>query len=546
MATDESTAALPAIVPDDRLISYFRAGYPLLYMLTAEEGRAEQQIMASAFAKDPVTGKPVTQKEALWVWSCTDGLSCVTDKDTKPPVSMGDAAKALGWVKSEVKSRQRTIWIFRDLHQFMAGGAGAVVIRLLRDLAKELQGVQSVLIILSPVAKIPLDLNRDIVQIDYNLPDRAQVDVILSRLLKSNAATILKKGLVIDDDERERIVSAALGLTGIEAMNAFSMAIVDGASGKGKIADLVLKEKAIAVKKGGILEYFEPNENIDSIGGLENLKIWLKKRARAFSKKARDYGLPMPKGGLFVGIPGGGKSLASKAAAVIMRVPLIRFDIARVFAGLVGQSEENMRTALQTIDAVGPCVVWVDEIEKAFAGASNSGGGGDSGVTRRVFGNFLTWMQEKTTPSFVIATANSVIGIPPEMLRKGRFDENFFIDAPGPLARAEICKIQLRKRGRENVGINIGQLVAASDNGHTGAEIEAAITEGLFTAFDHERELQTEDVILALRATNPIAVACKDELRAMMEWAKENAINASKPDEEPGKGNTAAGRQLVL
>lgn len=537
-----SESTLPAVAPDPRLVSYFKAGYPLLYMVTAEEGRAEAQIAASTFAKNPETKKVITSKDKLYVWSTTEGIFAPYNKDIQPQPTMTDPAKALAWIRKE--KQKNTVYIFRDLHPFFVGGAGIMVIRLLRDLSRELQQLQSTLMIVSPVAKLPTELQREVVQIDFNLPDRSQIQDVFTRLYAGAEASMKAKGLAPDEDERERIVGAAMGLTSVEATNAFAMAFVDAVGGKGKIADLVLKEKALAVKKTGLLEYYEKIEDINSIGGLENLKIWLQRRASAFSKKARDFGLPMAKGALLVGVPGGGKSLTAKAAAAIMRVPLIRFDIARVFAGLVGQSEENMRTALQTIDAIGPCVVWVDEMEKAFAGASGSGSN-DSGVTRRVFGNFLTWMQEKETPSFTIATANSIIGIPPEMLRKGRFDENFFIDVPGPIARAEISKIQLKKQKRDKLPIDIKAMVENSKN-MTGAEIEYAVIEGLFTAFEHGRDLTTDDVVKAMNGTNPIAISQKDELQAMMSWAKENAVNASKPDSTPDASREMVGRQLVL
>lgn len=530
---DESNLAS---LVDQRLLGYFRAGYPILYMVTAEEERAEQQLFTTILGKVP--GKDITQsgRTKVQVWSCTEGMFSPGKKGTVRP-ELKDPSRMLDFIKGSEESG--VVYIMRDLHSFFTGGAGMFVIRYIRDLARDLQNRMCNIVIIAPRPAIPPDLQRDVTLIEFDLPNRQQILGVFDSLYENNKK-VLKGKVDVSEDDKEKIIEAAMGLTTTESKNAFSLALVDAVNGRGSIADLVLQEKALTVKKNGIIEYFKTTENLDSIGGLDNLKEWLIRRSKAFSKKAKDYGLPTPKGALLVGVPGGGKSLAAKCASAIMQVPLLRFDISRVFGGLVGQSEEQMRTALQTIDAIGPCVVWIDEIEKAFAGSSSSGSS-DSGVTRRVFGNFLTWMQEKTTPSFVMATANSIIGIPPEMLRKGRFDENFFIDVPGPIARNEILKIHLKRRNRANLPISFKEVVQNS-KGFTGAEIEASVVEGMFRAFEHDRDLETEDIVESLKATQPISVACADELSAMMKWAKTNAMAASKPDGGP----EGVGRQLAV
>jgi AAA+ superfamily predicted ATPase len=534
---------------DDKLMGYFRAGYPMLYMVTAEEARAEAAIVATAMYTRP-DGSPMSGKQRIITWSATTGFFCEQDaKDSKfnnkeavSPVA------AMTWLKGRTlkgASDQlvKSIFIFRDLHAFFPTGEGIKTIRYLRDFYRDFQPSGNVLIVLSPVSRIPLEIQRDFQTIDFRLPNKAQVANIWSRLRDKNKATMQKANLLPSADDEERISDAAMGLTSQEATNAFSLAIIDSASGKGDIANLVLEEKAQAVKKSGILEYYTTNENIDSIGGLDNLKLWLKRRSTAFTVKAREYGLPQPRGALLVGIPGGGKSLSAKASAAIFKVPLIRFDIGRVFGGIVGQSEEQMRNALSTIDAIGPCVVWLDEMEKAFAGASGSGSG-DNGVTRRVFGAFLTWMQEKTSPSFVMATANSIIGVPPELLRKGRFDENFYIGLPDELARGAIFKIQLAKVKRTHLKIDFAPLVEKSVQ-FTGAEIESGIKEGLYLAFGRDRELTTDDILEGISTIKPIVQTQEDEIRAMTKWAEDNAIDASRHSSSealPGAG----GRQLAL
>ena len=513
---------------DARLRSYFRAGYPLICIQTAEEQRAEVEIANSVFA----TG---VGRLRLYVWSASEGMY-----DVRTPAAVNanikDATAALNHLKTAREAK--CVYIFKDLHPYYI----PPVVRLLRDIARDFKQIQSTLIVLTPVQKIPAELTRDMVVMDFDLPNQGQIGSIWNRLHTTYKDKLAGKGLIIGDDEHERIVSAAMGLTSNEAENAFSKAIVDGIGTGTKVSDLVLKEKALAVKKSGILEYFETTENLNSIGGLDVLKKWLQKRKRALTKKAREFGLPVPKGILLTGIPGSGKSLSAKAASSIMEVPLIRFDIARVFAGLVGQSEENMRNALQTIDAMGPCVLWIDEMEKAFAGAGGSGSN-DGGVTRRIFGNFLTWMQEKTTPSFIVATTNSIAGIPPEMLRRGRFDENFFVGLPNDAERAAIFAIHLSKRKRAPEKYDIAGLVGRS-RGFTGAELEYAVIDGMFTAFDKDRELATQDIVQGIESTNPVSKAFADQLKEMINWAENNAVNASLP----GQGNVEGqgGRALSL
>jgi SpoVK/Ycf46/Vps4 family AAA+-type ATPase len=280
------------------------------------------------------------------------------------------------------------------------------------------------------------------------------------------------------------------------------------------------------------------------VGGLENLKEWLATRAKAFSKAARDFGLPMPRGILLVGLPGCGKSLSAKAASNILGVPLLRFDIGKVFGGLVGESERNMRQAIQTAEAVGNCVLWIDEMEKAFAGMGG-GGSNDGGTSQRVFGNFITWMQEKTAPVFIISTVNRIESLPPELLRKGRFDEMFFVGLPSEKERKAIFEIHLKRYGKRAFSeAEVADCVKSSE-GFSGAEIEEAVVSGLYAAFNHERQLEAADVLKAVKATNPLSKSKKAELEAMQEWAEKNAINASRV-EPKDKTVVKAGRQLEL
>lgn len=523
----EAAPAAPAMA-NPELVSYVKAGYPLLYMVTPEENRAEFEIAKVANE---------CQRE-ISVWSHTEGLTNLTSHrkdDIKEPVA------ALLKLRD---GHDGTIFVLRDMHAFFKNPP---VTRHLRDIARDFKQKRKTVIMLSSVNQLPPELERDVVMVNFELPTKEQIEETWSRLHLTNKSIFDLKGVEITDDERDRIVQAALGLTSTEAENAFAKAIVISLRATPEtrvpISKLVMKEKANAVKKSGILEYFEPKERKEDIGGLESLKKWLEIRSQAFSKKAREFGLPMPKGILLVGLPGCGKSLTAKAASNILNVPLIRFDISRVFGGIVGQSEQQMRGVMQTIDRVGQCVVWIDEAEKAFAGMGGSGNN-DSGVTKRVFGNFLTWMQEKSGASFVVMTVNNIESIrvaAPEMLRKGRFDEIFFVGLPSQAEREVICEIHIRKNGRDPKKFNTVQLAKAS-SGFSGAELEQAVIEGLYAAFYEGSELQNKHILRAIENTNPLSKTQADVLEGMKRWAADNAVNAS----VNGKDEGHAGRSLEV
>jgi SpoVK/Ycf46/Vps4 family AAA+-type ATPase len=511
------------------LVPYVKAGYPILYLQTAEENRAELTILKGAQAC----------KRTLEVWSHTTGF--IYPGTNEDPDGTEDPVEALEMILGRPR---KTIFVFRDFHAFMHVPK---IQRFLRDIAKDFRQSMRTLIILSPVNKIPAELTKDISLIEFNLPTRVEIETTFTSLYSANKKSIGN----IEDDEIERIIQAAMGLTTDEAEAAFSKALVERAIAKKEkretkpISKLVLGEKAEAVKKSGILEYFEASETVKDIGGLKNLKTWLTIRSKAFSKKAREFGLPMPRGILLVGLPGCGKSLSAKATSNILGVPLIRFDVGRIFGGLVGESEQNLRTAIQTVEAVGTCVLWIDEMDKAFAGMG--GGSTDGGTSQRVFGNFITWMQEKTAPVFIVATVNRIESLPPELLRKGRFDEIFFVGLPSEKERKEILQIHVQKAKRDPDQIFspkdvLKSCVEASEQ-FSGAELAEALNSGLYSAFHQEREIEGEDILKAIKLTNPLAKSKSKTLEAMAKWATNNAVNASAVSKE---SKTNAGRQLDI
>jgi SpoVK/Ycf46/Vps4 family AAA+-type ATPase len=297
----------------------------------------------------------------------------------------------------------------------------------------------------------------------------------------------------------------------------------------------VFAEKQQIIRKSGLLEYYATNESFENVGGMAVLKEWLNKRAVALTAEARAFGLPAPKGILMLGVQGCGKSLCAKAVSNLWQLPLLRFDMGRMFGSFVGSSEENVRRAISVAESVAPAILWVDEIDKAFAGSQGSGAT-DGGTTARVFGTFLTWLSEKTAPVFVVATANDISELPPELLRKGRLDEIFFVDLPSREERMEVFCIHLTKRGRNIAHFDLPALGDASAN-FSGAEIEEAINSALYDAFHARTELKTEHILAELAQTVPLAKTMDEQISQLRAWAEGRARNASVPRTIRNNGN---------
>jgi len=417
----------------------------------------------------------------------------------------------------EAKKDERAVFILRDLHAFQKNPE---VVRLLRDLARNLKETLKTVFMISPLLQIPPELDKEVAVVEYPLPELAEIGTILDRVMSMVPNKTPPAG-----QEREHVIEAALGLTADEAENVFAKSLVQ--TGTFDI-DVILSEKERIVRKSGVLEFFRTQEKMDNIGGLDQLKSWLRKRQSAFSEEARAFGLPRPKGILMIGIPGGGKSLTAKAVGASWRLPLLRLDVGKVFAGIVGSSEENMRRAIQMAEAVAPSILWVDELEKGFSGTGSSNNS-DGGTAARVFGSFITWLQEKTTPVFVIATANNVDELPPEMMRKGRFDEIFFVDLPTLPERKEIFHIHVKRRGRDPAQFNL-DLLAEKAEGMTGAEIEQAVVSALFDEYDRRGSagvLSSEGVVHSLQETVPLSKTMKEKIATLRAWCRTRARPAS-------------------
>ena len=483
-----------------------KAQYPLIYLITPEEERAESAI--AKIAKDNAEYKRV------FVWTVTRGMVEYGQPRQGTQHNTVSPEAAIEWT---IRQKEGGIYIFKDLHPFIDG---PVITRWLRDAIASFKGTDKAIILMSPLQTLPIELEKEVVVLDYPLPNLTELNQVLSaRLAKTRSSRL-------DTETREKLLKAALGLTKDEAEKVYRKAQVKAGQLTESEVEIVLSEKKQLIRRNGILEYIEEDETLNSVGGLEELKRWLKQRSNAFTERAREYGLPQPKGMLILGVPGCGKSLIAKTTSRLWGLPLLRLDMGRVYDGsTVGRSEANLRSALKTAESISPVILFIDELDKAFSGGGGSGDS-DGGTSGRIFGSFLTWMQEKKSPVFVMATANRVERLPGEFLRKGRFDEIFFVDLPSSAERRDIFRIHLGKRRSEINRFDIEQLTKVSD-GFSGAEIEQAIIAAMYDAFAQDREFTQLDIIAAIKATLPLSRTMTEQVTALRDWAGQRARPAS-------------------
>ncbi len=524
MSAAKETAVLPSKTTEfqQQFQVHVRAGYPILYVVTAEEERAIKLIGRA------VAGGELAKRRPL-VWSVSRGLCTLDGK-----VVDARAADPKRILPLLLEARDPGVFILLDFHTFMdeRSPVSALVVRQLRDVVEPFAASRKTVVLLSPVLKIPPELEKDLTVLDLEMPDEEE----LARVLDDTVDQVRDNPRVevrLADGGREAVVKALLGLTEAEAENALAKVLVSRSRIDPDDIPLLLAEKEQIIRKSGMLEFYSTPERFGSIGGLDELKKWLRQRQKAFSEAAREFGLPNPRGLLLVGVPGCGKSLSAKAVSSEWKMPLLKFDLGKVFSGLVGSSEENMRRALKLAEAVAPCILWIDEVEKGLAGSR--GDFGDSGVSQRVFGSLLTWMEENRKPVFTVATANDIEGLPPELLRKGRFDEIFFIDLPNPQERAMILAIHLAKHHRDPRDFDLARHVAATE-GFSGAEIEQAVVSALFAAFAEGETSRLEDRHLeqSIRDTVPLSASMPDRIARLRQDAEKKwrlASSAVKPAE---------------
>jgi len=492
-----------------------RARYPILYVISSEEMRVQDVVME--------IGKKRQKKVFEWSYNTgivPAGTSIQSHKSRNPATK--EPLVALDQVIEQVEP---AIFIFKDFHPFLAKNNFAVV-RKLKEIALHLKNSFKTIVIISPVLEIPTELEKEITVLNFPLPSREDLSELIDKIIE-DVRQFKHVKIELDEAGRERLLQAALGLTLGEAENVFAKIIVKDGRLSGDDVNEVFAEKQQIIRKSGLLEYCSTAESFTNVGGLGILKDWLNKRTMAFTREARDFGLPAPRGILMLGVQGCGKSLCAKAVSNQWQLPLLRFDMGRMFGSFVGSSEENVRRAISVAESVAPAILWVDEIDKAFAGSQGSGAS-DGGTTARVFGTFLTWLSEKTAPVFVVATANDISHLPPELLRKGRLDEIFFVDLPSAGERAEIFGIHIRRRQRQAESFDLQQLAEASRD-LSGAEIEEAINSALYDAFYEQRDINTESILATLAQTVPLAKTMDEQIARLRSWAEGRARNASVP-----------------
>lgn len=508
-------------------LNYILAGYPLLWVETHEEYRALSTICSQlSKAKEPYHTFAWDEADGVRPIGIKNGVLASGEVVTVDDAPIIDPADMLNWLDSQPNNH---ILFMKDGHNALSKASAAPMYRRkIRNLLPRFKAVGKVLVIVSPIVDIPVELDKEISVIPFKLPDREEIRKVLHAVCESGGIN-QTHGLFPTDDEE--LIDSALGMTSFEAENAFSVSLVEAHKFDPKV---IRREKAAIVRKSETVEVVESEYTLDDIGGLENLKDWLLERKNCFSEEARNFGVTPPKGLLLVGVPGTGKSLAAKAASSALGRPLLRLDFGNIFGKYVGDSEANMRRVQHLVEAVAPCILWMDELEKGLGGMSG-GGDTDGGTTKRVFQQFLTWLQERKSDVFIMATANSVEALPPELLRPGRIDGIFWVDLPDTVQRQEILGIHLGKKGRklDTYKAHLDQLISMTDH-YSGAEIETWVKNALTRAFSlGHKDLLIEDLLETVATVTPVYNLMGEKIKGSQEWAKKHgALQASKKHEE--------------
>ncbi len=471
-----------------------RSRYPLIYIPTREEERAEAAIAQCA--------QEIGGARAIYTWDYVDGYQ---GNPNDQGFGRRNPLQALELIE-KLPATAAAIFVLKDYHRFLDDIA---ISRKLRNLLKLLKAQPKNIVILSAQITVPDDLSSSITILEFPLPDTHEIRGEVERLLSATSSPLSSR----DTDE---LVRSCQGLALERIRRVLARGIAAHGTFEPEDIDLILEEKRQTIRQTQILEFYPASEKISDIGGLDSLKDWLIKRGGAFSQRARQYGLPHPRGLMLVGIQGTGKSLTAKAIAHHWHLPLLRLDVGRLFGGLVGESEARTRQMIQLAEALAPCILWIDEIDKAFAGFD---GRGDSGTTSRVFGTFITWLAEKSSPVFVVATANNIQALPPEMLRRGRFDEIFFVGLPSQEERQAIFSVHLSRLRPHNLASYDLSRLAYETPDFSGAEIEQSIIEAMHIGFSQNRDFTSDDILEAVSQIIPLARTAQQQIEALQDWA---------------------------
>lgn len=470
-----------------------RACYPLIYIPTPEEERVEKAIAVSAKRSG---------SRAVYIWDFVEGYQ---DNPNNAGLGRRNPLQALEFIE-QLPEASPVIFILRDFQRFLEDVS---VSRKLRNLARKLKSQPKNIVIVSPDITIPPELAEVFTILDFPLPTGEEIKTEIQRLLGSTRQ-------VLSETLLDELTRSARGLSLERIRRVLARAIAAHGKIEAEDVELVLEEKRQSIRQTQILDFYPAREQISDIGGLDNLKEWLLRRGGAFSERAREYGLPHPRGLLLVGIQGTGKSLTAKAIAHHWHLPLLRLDVGRLFGGLVGESESRTRQMITLAEALSPCILWIDEIDKGFAGFE---GKGDSGTTSRVFGTFINWLAEKRSPVFVVATANNIQTLPPEMLRKGRFDEIFFVGLPSQEERKAILSVHLSRLRPHNLQHYDLERLAYEIPDFSGAEIEQTLIEAMHIGFSQNRDFTTDDIIEAASQIIPLARTAQEQIQFLQDWA---------------------------
>lgn len=500
----------------EKLQQYMDAGFPLIYVDTFEEDKATRLIVSAA------GGMRVTEWTERGYFGLEEGVWVNYESDISLPALLSRLAET-------PEDLEGSVLILKDAAAFMDQPEVKALLKhfaLLVNRGRDGGGIDELtMVIISPVIKLPRELEEFVTILHTDYLDINDITSVIDAFCAEQQVTV-------NPEVRSRLAQAFKGLSEFEIRNILALALSDDGQISMDDLHLIFDQKQQVIAKSGILEMVPLKEKPEDIGGLENLKRWMVKKKGIFEnvEKARAFGVDMPKGVLIAGMPGCGKSLNAKAAASLFHVPLLRMDMGRLMGKYVGESEANMRRAIRQAEAISPCVLWIDELEKAFAGIGGAGGAAD--VTTRLFGTFLTWLQEKTSLAFVVATANKIEKLPPELLRKGRFDEIFYVDLPNRKERRKIFEIHIGKRRKQDLpSINLDSLVNASD-GFSGADIEGVVKDAVETAFnDGRRSITTDDILQAMKETSPLSEVMKDSISSMRNTFTRNHFKKASEDE---------------
>ncbi|MCC3459775.1 MAG: AAA family ATPase [Oscillatoriales cyanobacterium] len=475
------------------------ARFPLLWVVSPEEETAEETLCAAAIAK----------KAQIYFWDFARGWN---DSNT----AKGNPMQALERV---IKAAPETaaIFVMKDIVTLIAPGSNGQIaanqlpiVREIKNLAREVSRDRRTLVILSDQLRLPVELREETTVVDFSLPTIEEISELVDRLVGAKIKLV--------GESREHLLKACQGLSRCRISRVLAKCLARSGKVDETSIDAVIEEKKQTIRETGILEFIPAQVGLESVGGLENLKQWVKMRSHNFSDKAREYGLPSPKGVLLAGIQGTGKSLSAKTIAAEWKLPLLRLDVGRLFGGVVGESEGNVRQVIKLASAIAPCVLFIDEADKAFANIT-SGNDGDSGTSQRVFGTLLTWMQEKTVPVFVVLTCNRTEVLPAELIRKGRIDELFFVGLPSSIEREQIFSVHFERLRGSAVGHFDMEKLAIAAKDFSGAEIEQAIYEAMQNAFSRNEAFTQADILTAIHYCVPLAKIAQPQIEALKSWA---------------------------